>query len=660
MRSLLYPKLAWTNLFKNKSTYFPYMLTSIVCIMTSYSVMFIAANDGLTQVPGGMITLSLFFLGVIVVDSFSVLLMFYTNSFLIKRRKKELGLYCVLGMEKRHVALVLLCEIFFTAIICIALGLLFGILFSRLMFLALLYLLDFTTPFSFTISLPCVAQTVVLFLCIYGATLLYNLRSVRIANPVELLHGGKTGEKEPKASWLLTLVGIAALGGGYFIAIYFRDPIHALLLFFVAVMLVILGTYCLFTSGSIALLKLMRRSRRFYYQPNNFIAVSGMMYRMKQNASGLAAICILSTMVLVTVSSTVCLYAGRTDMVYSMFPREISVTLWEGGSDEAQDMETVQRLEAAFDQGLADMGLTAQNRTACRSLTLSVWNVDGVYSRNAPADAGFEGGRAFSFVPLSDYNRLDGIEPVTLGPDEALFYPVGGFPVPETLNFGGQTVQIVQTLQKQYFCGIGTYDGAQGGILVVPDAQLRPLFEAAGGDADKKPGYDTGFDVPGASRQECLALALHISGLFPERTIHCRTEVASEWDATFGSFLFLGIFLGSLFLMATVLIIYYKQISEGYEDHGRFAVMQQVGMSQREVKRAISKQILLVFFLPLGTAALHMVFAFPIIRNILLVFSLNNVGLFLACTGGTFLIFALVYVIVYRITARVYYRLVEV
>lgn len=635
------------------------MLTSVVCIMTSYSVSFIASNDGLIEIPGGAIALTLFFLGVLVVDIFSVLVMFYTNSFLIKRRKKELGLYCVLGMEKRHVALVLLCEIFFTAILCIALGLLFGILFSRLMFLTLLYLLDFTTPFSFTISLPCVAQTAVLFLCIYGATLLYNLRSVRIANPVELLHGGKTGEKEPKASWLITLIGIAALGGGYFIAIYFKNPIQALMLFFVAVMLVILGTYCLFTSGSIAFLKLMRRNRSFYYQPNNFIAVSGMMYRMKQNASGLAAICILSTMVLVTVSSTVCLYAGRTDTVNSMFPREISVTLWEGGSDEEQDQEMIRQLEAAFNQGLADMGLTAQNRTACRSLTLAVWNVDGVYSR-VPGGPSFDNNLAFSFVPLSDYNRLDGVEPVTLQTDEALLYPVGGFAVPETMNFSGQTVRIVQTLQKQYFCGIGTYDGAQGGILVVPDEQLRPLFEAAGGAADKKPGYDTGFDVPGASRQECIALAAHISELFPSRTIHSRTEVAAEWDATYGSFLFLGIFLGSLFMMATVLIIYYKQISEGYEDHDRFVVMQQVGMSQREVKRTINKQILLVFFLPLGTAAVHMAFAFPIIRNILLVFSLNNVWLFLACTAGTFLVFALVYVIVYRITARVYYRLVEV
>lgn len=657
MRNALYPKLALTNLFKNKSTYFPYMLTSVVCIMTSYSVTFIATNEGLPQVPGGPIALTLFFLGTLVVDIFSILVMFYTNSFLIKRRKKELGLYCVLGMEKRHVALVLLCELFFTAVICLALGLLFGILFARLMFLALLYLLDFTTPFTFTISVPCVVSTVVFFLCIYGATLLYDLRSVRTANPVELLHSGQKGEKEPKASWLLTLIGLIALGGGYFIAVYFQNPSQALLLFFVAVLLVIVGTFCLFTSGSIALLKLLRRSRRFYYQPNNFISVSGMMYRMKQNASGLAAICILSTMVLVTVSSTLCLYAGRTDMLYSLFPREISTSLFIGG-----DTEKIGQIDQAFAQALSEQGLTAENRTACRSLNANVLCEDGVYGN--PADAAELRDTAVSLVGLSDYNAVEGVTPTALAPDEAIFYPVGDIPVPETVNLGGSVVRVAAVMEKAVFCDVGTYDGAQGFVLVVPDERLAPLYSALTGVPEQGITdsfyYAVGFDVPGATPQQCAALAHRISELFPERTIRCRSAIGIEWDGMYGCFFFLGVFLGSLFLMATVLIIYYKQISEGYDDHDRFVVMQQVGLSKKEVKRAISKQILLVFFLPLGAAALHMAFAFPIIRNILRVFSLNNVGLFLACTGGTFLIFAVVYIVVYRVTARVYYRLVEV
>ncbi len=657
MRNLLYPKLALTNLAKNKSTYFPYMLTGTVCVMTNYSVLFIATNEGMSQVPGGPIALTMFFLGTLVVGIFNILVMFYTNSFLIRRRKKELGLYCVLGMEKRHVALVLLCEIFFTAVLCLVLGLLFGILFSRLMFLSLLYLLGFETPFAFSISMRCIVSTVVFFLCIYGATLLYDLRSVRMANPTELLQGRQRGEKEPKASWLLTLIGLVTLGGGYFIAVYFQSPTEAILLFFVAVVLVIIGTFCLFTSGSIAFLKLLRRNRRFYYQPNNFIAVSGMMYRMKQNASGLAAICILSTMVLVTVSSTVCLYAGRTDMVHSMFPREISASFFIG-----EDQEMAAQFEDASAQALSELGLAAENRTMCRSLSSNVLYRDGVY-RNA-ADAAELRDTTISLVNLSDYNAIDGVSPTTLAPDEAIVYPVGNVAVPETLNLGGNVVRVAQVLEKTVFCDVGTYDGAQGFVLVVPDDRQAPLYCALTGVEEALVQtsyyYAAGFDVPGASAQQCAALAHRMQELFPDHTIRCRSAIAAEWDAMYGCFLFLGIFLGSLFLLATMLIIYYKQISEGYEDHDRFVVMQQVGMSTKEVQRAISKQILLVFFLPLGAAALHMAFAFPIIRNILLVFSLNNVGLFLACTGGTFLIFALVYVIVYRITARIYYRLVEV
>lgn len=630
------------------------MLTSIVCIMTSYSVTFIATNDGLQQVPGGLVTLSLFFMATVIIDLFCILLMFYTNSFLIKRRKRELGLYCVLGMEKRHVALVMLLETFFTALACLILGLLFGILFARLMFLVLLYLLDYQTPFAFSVSLPSVVSTVTLFLLIYAATLLYNLRSVRMANPVELLASGKKGEKEPRSSVLLTLMGLATLGSGYFIALHFTNPLQALMWFFAAVALVIIGTYCLFTSGSIAFLKILRRSKHFYYQPNNFISVSGMMYRMKQNASGLASICILSTMVLVTVSSTLCLYMGRTDMLHTMFPREISTSFFIEENDPR-----VSQVQEAFTQALDDAGLTSAQRTACRSLTLNVLAHDGEYGIRASADEMND--VTFSLVCLSDYNAIEGVTPVSLASDEVIAYPIGGFPVPDTLNLGGQTVRVADVLKKQVFSGVGTYSGAQGAVLVVPDEQVRALYSAMFGNADagqnERYYYSAGFDVPGATPQQKMDLALDISARVENIKVQCLSDIAFEWDATYGCFLFLGVFFGSLFLMATALIIYYKQISEGYEDHDRFVIMQKVGMSRKEVRRAISKQILLMFFLPLGAAAVHMAFAFPLIRNVLLIFGLNNVGLFLACTSVTLLIFTVVYIFVYRATARVYYRL---
>ena len=349
---MMYPRLAFDNIRKNARTYIPYILTCSFTIAMFYIMKSLSLNKGIENVQGGSTILTMLELGTYIIAIFVCIFLFYTNSFLIKRRKKELGLYCVLGMEKRHVALVLFFETLFTAIVCLILGLLFGILFARLMFLALLYILDFATPFAFSISLPGVASTVVLFLCIYGATLAYNLRSVRMAKPVELLSSTNRGEKEPKTSWVFTLVGLLSLGFGYFLAVTVKNPIQALLWFFAAVVLVIIGTYCLFTSGSIALLKTLRHNKHFYYKPNNFISVSGMLYRMKQNASGLASICILSTMVLVTVSSTLCLYMGRTDMLHSMFPREITTSFFIDGDDSRPE-----QVQVAFTQALADAGL---------------------------------------------------------------------------------------------------------------------------------------------------------------------------------------------------------------------------------------------------------------------------------------------------------------
>lgn len=649
MANALYPKLALTNLGKNKGTYFPYMLTSIVCIMTYYIMQSIAMNDGLMEVPGAAIAMTIFFLGTGIIAIFCIALMFYTNSFLIKRRKKELGLYCVLGMEKRHVALVLFFETLFTATVCLVLGLLFGVLFSKLLFMALLYLLDFATPLAFSVSVPSLVTTVVLFACIYGATLLYNMVHIRLANPVDLLHGGQKGEKEPKTSWLLTFVGLAALAGGYFIAVYFKSPLNALLLFFVAVFLVILGTFCLFTAGSIALLKVLRRRKSFYYKPGNFIAVSGMMYRMKQNAAGLAAICILSTMVLVTISTTVSLYMGRNDMTTSMYPREIC-----GNSTAAENAQIVQD---AFVQSTEALGLKIKNPVASRSRSLNAILADDSYVAAPASMAGASEVVSISLVPLSDYNSSSGAS-FRLASGEALAYPTGNFMLSDTVSLGGQTVHIVQRLDEIPYIGSGNYTAITGLILIVPDEEATILYRAMGGMQEQF-DYSAAFDVDAAPQQISALkndLWTRLTGICG---IYARTELVSEWNAMYGSFLFLGLFLGSLFLMATVLIIYYKQISEGYEDHDRFRIMQQVGMSQREVKRAINKQILMVFFLPLLMAALHMVFAFEIICNMLLVFGMANRLLFFGCTAVTFLIFAAAYVVVYRITARTYYRLVE-
>ena len=490
MANALYPKLALTNLGKNKSTYFPYMLTSIVCIMTYYIMQSIAMNEGLMEVPGAAIAMTIFFLGTGIIAVFCIALMFYTNSFLIKRRKKELGLYCVLGMEKRHVALVLFFETLFTAIACLALGLVFGVLFSKLLFMALLYLLDFATPLAFSVSVPSLVTTVVLFACIYGATLLYNMVHIRLANPVELLHGGQKGEKEPKTSWLLTFAGLAALAGGYFIAVYFKSPLNALLLFFVAVFLVILGTFCLFTAGSIALLKALRRRRNFYYRPNNFIAVSGMMYRMKQNAAGLAAICILSTMVLVTISTTVSLYMGRNDMVTSMYPREIC-----SNSTAAENAPAVQD---AFAQSTRALGLEIKNPIAGRSRSLNVISVDGSYE-DAPASVSSGEVVAVSLVPLQTIILLSAQTSSSLPAKSPL--PIHG----KLCAFGycylgGQAVHIAQRLDESPYIGSGNYTAITGLILVVPDEEATSCT-VPWAERREQFAYSAAFDVDATPEQ---------------------------------------------------------------------------------------------------------------------------------------------------------------
>ena len=653
MASTLYPKLAFTNLIKNKSTYFPYMLTSIVCVMTYYIMQSIAVNKGMMQVPGAAIALTIFLMGTVIIALFCIALMFYTNSFLIKRRKKELGLYCVLGMEKRHVAAVLFFETLYTAVICLALGLLFGVLFSKLLFLLLLKLLGFTSTLAFSVSVPTLATTAVLFLLIYGATLLYNFLHLRLAKPVELLRGGQTGEKEPRSSRLLALFGVLALGGGYFISQYYKNPLNALLLFFLAVFLVIIGTYCLFTSGSIVLLKFLRGRKNFYYKPGNFVAVSGMLYRMKQNAAGLASICILSTMVLVTISTTISLYVGREGMLKGMYPFDVNTQ--SGFAQEAQ------AIDGAFTACAQAAGLSVEDEISYRSLNASAVLSGGTFSSVTASESG-DASLDVQFVPLEDYNRMHA-SALTLGENEALAYEMGQAHLPDELTLGSTKLRVVQRLTSLLPDGQTLYndEAFDGCTLVVKDMATAHALATALSGRENLEFYFHAYNVQGTDAQKAAladAISAELKAGGQTARVVARATLRSEWNAMYGSFLFLGVFLGSLFLTATVLIIYYKQISEGYDDHDRFRIMQQVGMSGKEVRGTINKQILLVFFLPLCAAALHMVFAYEIICNILLVFGMTDRLLFLACTAGTFLAFAAAYILVYRITARSYYRLV--
>ncbi len=659
MRKLFYPKLALTNLKKNRSTYFPYMLTCIVSIATFYTMYSIADNPGLTQMPGYGTLSMILWLGTVIIALFSTALLFYTNSFLIKRRKKELGLYSILGMEKRHIVKTLFFETLFTSVLSLALGLLLGALFSKLLFLILLYLLNLSTPIVFALSWGGMGVTALLFAGIFLLTLLTNFWQIHVSNPITLLKGGQTGEKEPKASWLLTLIGILALGGGYGIALTVQSPLDALLLFFLAALLVIIGTFALFTSGSIALLKLMRRNKRFYYKPKNFISVSGMIYRMKQNAVGLANICILSTMVLVVVSATVSLYLGQERILDERFPLDITI---ECADDQAQ----VDGVRLAVKEQQEKSGVAITDYYEYRNFSFVGFSQQNMILTDIPKD--FQG-NATNYIcnvillPLEDYNRIQGTNE-TLEKDEVLLFAHAGQFASQTLWLDERSFSVKKELDS-FVLREKTETAPQNSFYVVL-SDLDVLAEImAAYPQDSEPAFlscTTQFNLAGSDETVTAfsaALREECKSSIPGVSVDSRSLNREDWYATFGGFLFLGLFLGMLFMMAMVLIIYYKQISEGYDDHDRFEIMQKVGMSKQEVKKTIHKQILMVFFLPLLLACVHIAAAFPVISKLLLVFSMTDTALNLTCTVVTVLFFALLYAVVYSLTARAYYRIIQ-
>jgi len=597
----------------------------------------------------------------------------------MKRRKKELGLFCVLGMEKRHLAKIQLYETLMIAVISIGGGLLIGILFSKLILLLLFKLVHLDVPFGFHISPMAMILTALLFGAIFLLTLLTNLIRVGRAKPIELLRGGQVGQKEPKTKWLLAIVGVLALGAGYTIAIVVQSPLDAIFFFFVAVLLVILGTYCLFTAGSIVLLKLLRRRKGYYYRTKHFISVSGMIYRMKQNAVGLANICILSTMVLVTVSTTVALYAGMEDILTSRYPHDISVTLVgeeEGLLDETTltaDTQTVR--QAAEIQGMPITYLAGYQKL---SFTMNREGDDFT----AAGDNFIQSKKpVLLFITAGQYEKLTG-EKVELAEDEVLCYS-SRKELGDSFRLLGQNYRVKEHLEsfpigKDYVSWVERHC-----FVVADDAVFQGIYaqekEAYPGEYSS-PGAQIDLDLEGTDEQilacyykisEAVADATTETGTYIEEDgieseytystafTECRQAAAADFYQLYGGFLFLGIFLGLLFLMATILIIYYKQITEGYDDKERFAIMQQVGMSRAEVKSAIRSQVLTVFFLPLIAAGIHIVFAFSIITKLLAVLNLTNIALFVWCSVGTIAVFALVYGIVYALTARAYYRIVS-
>lgn len=673
MKNGLYTKLAWTGIQKNRKLYLPYMLTCIGMVMMCYIVSFLKYSPVFGSLPGGDTVQAFLNMGFGVMCVFSLLFLFYTNSFLVRRRKKEFGLYNILGMGKKNLALVLGIETLLIALITLAAGLFCGILFSKLAELGIVKILGGTADFSFHIDLQSIRDTLLLFVVIYTLLYLNTLRQLHLTNPIELLHSENAGEKPPKGNALVALFGAVLLIAAYVLAVSIEDPIAAMIWFFVAVIMVILATYLLFISGSVTICRLLQKNKKYYYKTNHFISVSSMRYRMKRNGAGLASICILCTMVLVMVSSTVCLYIGKEDSLRMRYPRNYNLNV----SVESLDMlhgEPVRQSLDALDSICENHGYAPTNVLSYPTAAFAGLIQNDRILLEVPESVNqlmdIENLWQFFIISLEDYNRLMGASE-TLADDEVMVYVTKDqtYDAP-TLTIGtGEPLQVKKQAESFVDNGVDAMQVIASMYIIVPDfdaavtefseqqtpAELNYIYAfdlSCSDDAQiaLQEEMDTALSAIETQAGEGSGFSLLLEGVASER---------SFFYGMYGGLFFLGILLGIVFIFAAVLIIYYKQVSEGYEDQSRFEIMQKVGMTGREIRRSINSQVLTVFFLPLIMAGVHLGFAFPLIRKLLLIFSLTNFKLLILVTVCCYLIFALFYVLVYRATSRAYYSIVS-
>lgn len=647
----IYSRLAFTNIKNNKTLYMPYIISGMVMIAMFYVMMFLNNSKGLGKVPGAEILVDIMGLGCGIIAIFSYIFLFYTNSFIIKRRKKEVGIYNILGMEKRHIARVLIIETLTVALAAIVSGIIAGILFSKLLIMFLYRIINIKAQINFTVSTSAVVNTILIFGVLYFLTLIYNLMQVKLANPIELLRGGNVGEKEPKSKWLITIIGLGCLAGGYYIAITTKSPLQVLSLFFVAVLLVIVGTYLLFISGSIVILKALRKNKKFYYNKKHFAAVSGMIYRMKQNA-------------------------GMEGELKQRYPSDISVYSWykEVPADVNLD-DALKEAAADSDKIIAD---SACNVKDSKSYTYFSWTV-------------FREGTEFKPV-LSYDNDIsllyfvtgDEIDEMETGFKESLNKKIpqldtGSVAVYGTKKFNGDIINLlgkefkVAAAEKTAVSKDSYMSSMYSGVYyVVVDskatlAEIFNLNSSLGEDSvPTMLNNEIDYNLYGSSEDK-LAVAKALGKHFEENSV--KSDVSGFYEESrdanreqiyvlYGGLFFIGIFLGTMFLMVTVMIIFYKQISEGYDDKARYEIMEKVGMSNDEVKKSITSQVRMVFFLPIILAACHLAAAFPLLRRLLVMFNLTDVKLIAICMSATFLVFVAIYYIVFKITSRAYYRIV--
>lgn len=661
MTKTFYPKLAASNIKKNRRTYIPYILTCILTVAMFYIVKSLSMNPGLEQMLGGGYVSYTMLFGSLVVGLFALIFLFYTNSFLIKRRKKEFAVFNILGMEKRHLAAVLAWETIYVMLISMAAGLGTGIVMDKVMFLLIGKLIGSENiVLGFFISPRVIFMTLGLFVIIFGLILLNTICQIQVANPIELLRAASAGEKEPKTRWLLAVLGVLCIACGYYIAITVENPLASIFAFFIAVILVILGTYMLFTAGSIAFLKMLRRNKNYYYKARHFISISGMIYRMKQNAVGLANICILSTMVLVMLSSTGSLMIGMQNVLQTRYPSEFMVLSHETDKERNEEiLQIVQELQKERNLSVKDeiQYMYLDFSAFCEGDTFTVKRGGNITMLNSS--------QVLFFITLEDYNIIEG-ENRTLEDGEILLYSNRVQYEEPVLKLFGKEYRVAEKLDRFMGNGMVAANMASAQFIVIKDREeLDEIYEKQKevfGDISSNIDFLYGFDSDAGAEEQKEFYREMVKRLKAQQFdiwTESREEARIDFASMYGGFFFIGIFLGFLFVMGTVLIIYYKQISEGHDDKECFAIMQKVGMELKEVKASIRSQVLTVFFLPLIVAGVHVVAAFPLIARILALLNFVNTRLYVICTGVTFLAFAAMYVVIYVMTAKVYYRIVS-
>lgn len=675
MKRSFYPRLAIDGMRKNRRMYGPYLAMGALMAAICYILSALSRSDALRTLPGGDNLCMIMALGNVVLLIFSVIFLFYTNSFLIRRRRREFGLYNVLGMSKRNLARILTWETLLTAAIAIAGGLFFGVLLSKLIELAIVKMMDGTAALAFPFDLAALLGTAGGFAVIYALLWLVSVVRVGRSTAVALLRSEAAGEKPPRANWFLSLLGLILLGAAYYLAVSIKNPLDAITWFFVAVVLVIFATYLLMITTSVLLCRVLQKDKRYYYRANHFVSVSSMAYRMKRNGAGLASICILATMVLVMISSTASLYFGKEDSLRTQYPREVNVQLRLSSLSQMED-HNLDLFRTAAQQAVEDCGGEMQDVMDYRYINTTGYPMeDGIemdwreYEHDSLIYSKL---RDYFFVTEADYEAQTG-EQLNIPEGEVALrtYDCDDAPLELKIRRGG-TLRVAESRKGSDQLGLAQNSNIARVVVIVPDMQaILDVFPASIQDIKDSNtfrwvyGFDTGLDADG-QRAVSEAVSEHINALdlgegqgYDGYSLALREENRADFYGNYAGMFALGILLSVVFILAAVLIIYYKQLTEGYEDPARFAIMQNVGMTRREIRRSINSQLLTVFYLPLLFAGLHLAFAFPMIRRLLMLFSLYNIGLFAAVTAISFTVFAALYAVVYRQTAGAYYAIVS-